>query len=204
MPVRQPPSPARSPAWSWNLAVAPLARLCSPLCRRSARREGCPPWYSASRCSPCHWILRSPRPQPRRRSPPRRCRRSVCFAISVRRPSRHPQSIASCSGRRSADRRVPCFPRRSTSSRLSPSAVLCAVVSGRGTSILYVPCSPPWSCSPGHYSLANYRRWKPCHRYRMILVVFFDHVIASQDLDTLSTLDHVFTRYHAIFSIMVL
>jgi hypothetical protein len=38
----------------------------------------------------------------------------------------------------------------------------------------------------------------------MKLVVFFDHVIASQDLDTLSTLDHVFARYHAIFSIMVL
>jgi hypothetical protein len=31
--VRQPPSPA----WSWYLAVSPLARLCSPLCRRSAR-----------------------------------------------------------------------------------------------------------------------------------------------------------------------
>nr|ACF86304.1 unknown [Zea mays] len=30
------------------------------------------------------------------------------------------------------------------------------------------------------------------------------NIIASQDLDTLSTLDHVFARYHAIFSIMVL
>jgi hypothetical protein len=160
-----------SPAWSWYLAVTPLARLCSPLCRRSARRGGCLPWYSASGCSSDHRILRSPRPRPRRRSSARGCRCSVCLAISVRRPSRHPQSIASCSDRQSADRRVPCFPRRSTSPRLSPSAVLCASVSGRRTSIPYVPCSPPWSCSLGHYSLANYcgelARPLPHHRPRL-------------------------------------
>jgi hypothetical protein len=45
-----------------------LALLCSPLCCRSARRGGCPPWYSASRCSPGHRILCSPRHRPRRRS----------------------------------------------------------------------------------------------------------------------------------------
>jgi|UPI000220DB85 hypothetical protein len=73
------------------------------------------------------------------------------------------------------------------------------------------PCSPLVELNPkcslklcGQVPFPSRRRWKPCHRYRMILVVFFNHVNASQDLDTLSTLDHVFARYHAIFSIMVL
>jgi hypothetical protein len=169
------------------------------------------------------------------------------------------QSIAPCSGHRLVDRHVPCSPCRPTPPRLSPSVVLCASVSGRRTSMPSAPCSPPWSCLSGHYSLANYHceltrplphyrprlrscpwctcrrlsppmrlcsplvelnpkcspklcgqvpfpgrhQWKPCHRSRMILVVFFDHIITSQHLDTLSTLDHVFARYHAIFSIMV-
>jgi hypothetical protein len=33
--------------------------------------------------------------------------------------------------------------------------VLCASVFGRRTSTPSAPCSPPWSCSSGHYSLAN-------------------------------------------------
>jgi hypothetical protein len=137
----------------------PLARLCSPLCRRSARssygrapaarrclphalrlpdarrpvaqpnrapsssqrrpaqfsRSGadicCPNLIARPAASPCAWTFglqlstlvlapysnarpwcwprapRPARPRPRRRSPARGCRRSVCLAISVRRPS---------------------------------------------------------------------------------------------------------------------
>jgi hypothetical protein len=236
--------PAASPyAWTFGLQLSALV-----LAPYSNARPWC--WPRAPR---------SARPRPHRRSPAHGCCRSVCLAIRVRRPSQHLQSIAPCSGHRLVDRHVPCSPCRPTPPRLSPSVVLCASVSGRRTSMPSAPCSPPWSCLSGHYSLANYHceltrplphyrprlrscpwctcrrlsppmrlcsplvelnpkcspklcgqvpfpgrhQWKPCHRSRMILVVFFDHIITSQHLDTLSTLDHVFARYHAIFSIMV-